>query len=481
MASLKKNIIYSSILTISGYLFPLLTFPYVTRVLGVNNIGICNFVDSIVHYFIIFSMMGVTTVGIREVAKTKSNQEELSKTYSSLIVLNLLFTFTAIGMLFLCTLFVSKLQCYSELFYIGAAKILANSLLIEWLYKGLENFRYITVRTVVVRSIYVLSVFLFVKEADDYDIYFFLTTMMFVVNAVVNVAYSRNFVDFSLRNISFSPYIKPYIVLGVYMILTNLYTTFNVMYLGFATDETQVGYYTTATKLYAIIMSFFSAFTGVMMPRMSSLLSEGKFEDFRRLTTKSVEALMAFAMPMILISEICAPQIITFIAGTGYEGSIMPMRIVMPLMLIIGYEQIIILQMLTPMKKDSAIFANSIIGASVGVLFNILLVSQFGSTGTAIVWVVSEISVLISAQFFVTKYIGYKMPILAFIKRLFLAIPIIGVCWLVNQSISGTLSSLFIVAAFASVSWLLVEALILKNRIIIDNLKHVLKRFTTIN
>ena len=476
MASLKKNIIYSSILTISGYLFPLLTFPYVTRVLGVNNIGICDFVDSIVQYFIIFSMMGVSTVGIREVAKAKSNREELSKTYSSLIVLNLLFTFIAIGILFLCIPFVTKMQCYSEMFYIGAAKILANSLLIEWLYKGLENFRYITVRTVIVRSIYVLSVFLFVKEAEDYDIYFFLTTMMFVVNAVVNVAYSRNFVDFRFRNIAFRPYIKSYIVLGVYMILTNLYTTFNVMYLGFVTDERQVGFYTTATKLYASIMSFFTAFTGVMMPRMSSLLSEGKIDEFRRMTTKSVEVLLAFAMPMIIISEICAPQIINVIAGTGFEGSIMPMRIVMPLMLIIGYEQIIIIQMLTPMKKDSAILTNSIIGASVSIIFNILVVSRYGSNGTAAVWVVSEISVLLSAQYFVAKYIGYKMPFHAFTKRLFLAIPLIVVCWFVNKFIIEKFFSLFIVVAVVAVCWLLIETMILKNQVIIDNFKHVLKR-----
>lgn len=168
MGSIKKNIFYSSILTVSGCFFPLITFPYVSRVLGVNNIGICNFVDSIVQYFIYFSMMGVMTVGIREVARTKGDKKQLSKTYSELLTLNLIVTAIMIVVLLMCTIFIPQLHEYKQMFYVGAAKVLANTLLIEWLFKGLEDFRYITVRTILVRSLYVVIVFVFVKDESDY-------------------------------------------------------------------------------------------------------------------------------------------------------------------------------------------------------------------------------------------------------------------------------------------------------------------------
>ena len=160
MNTLRKNVVYSSVLTVSGYLFSFLTFPYVTRVLGVSNIGICNFVDSIVQYFIFFSMMGITTLGIREVARTKSNEVQLTKTYSSLLTLNLIATIIAVTTLLIATYCVPQLRAHKYMFFVGAAKVFASTLQIEWLFKGLEDFKYITTRTIIIRCIYVLSVFL---------------------------------------------------------------------------------------------------------------------------------------------------------------------------------------------------------------------------------------------------------------------------------------------------------------------------------
>ena len=171
MTSIKKNFFYSSILTTANYIFPFITYPYVSRVLGVTNIGICNFIDSIINYYILFSMMGIGIVGIREIAKSKNNKEELDKTFSGLIILNTLSTSLMLIVLIISIYTIPKLYEYKEMMYLGALKLVANYLLIEWLYKGLENFKYITIRTVLVKCLYVLSVFLFVHEAEDYPIY----------------------------------------------------------------------------------------------------------------------------------------------------------------------------------------------------------------------------------------------------------------------------------------------------------------------
>ena len=137
MPSIKKNFLYSSLLTTAGYIFPLITFPYVSRVLGVTNIGICNFIDSIINYFIYFSMLGIDLVGIREIAKNKSDKEKLKKTFNELFTLNTITTSIALLLLLTATLSIDQLTRNWHLMAVGAVKLTMNYMLVEWLYKGL--------------------------------------------------------------------------------------------------------------------------------------------------------------------------------------------------------------------------------------------------------------------------------------------------------------------------------------------------------
>ncbi len=475
MSSIKKNFVWSSILTVAGYLFPLITFPYVTRVLGVEGLGNYQFAYSTIEYFCIFAMLGMGAIGIREVAKEKGDREKLSQTFSSLVIINLITTFLAIIVLLALTFIIPSFISHSKMLYIGIARILCNTLLIEWLFKGLEDFRFITVRAILVRCVYVASVFLFVKGENDYVIYFLLSTLTVVVNSVINLVYSKRFVDFSFRNLNLQPYIKPFIILGVYQILTAMYKSFNVIYLGSQCGDIEVGYYGTAAKLYTVIMSIFTAFTGVMLPRMSSLLADGKTEDFKNMTIKSVDCLLLFCLPLIVLAEVYAPQIIRIIAGVGYEGAILPMRIVIPLMLVIGYEQVVIIQMLMPLKKDNAILINSCVGAGVGLLLNVILIPILASVGSAIVWCGSEVAVLVIAQYFVTKYTGYKMPVKKIMFSIVAYLPAIAVCCLLNRLLSHWIA-LFVGCVFVGIYSFIIEYYLLKNKILQAYISPIISR-----
>lgn len=467
MANLKRNIIYSSILTTANYIFPLITYPYVSRVLGVDKIGICNFVDSIINYFILFSMLGISIIGIREIAKNKNIKEELNKTFNSLFFLNTISTTIMLILLIVVINIVPKLYEHKDLMYIGAFKLLFNYLLIEWLYKGLEDFKFITNRTIIVKCIYVIAVFLFVNNVEDYKLYYLISSLMIIINAIINIIYSRKFIKYSLHNISIKPFVKSFLILGFYMLLTSMYTTFNVAYLGFVSGETEVGYYTTATKLYSIILSIFTAFTGVMLPRMSALIAECKINDFKNLLEKSVNLLFGFSIPVIAFTIIFARSIILLLSGNGYEGAILPMQIVMPLILIIGYEQILIIQILMPLKKDRDILINSIIGASVSIIFNILLVFQYKSIGSACVWFVSELSVLIMSQYFVKRYININFPFVFLLKNIIYNIPL-AVLLYVILIINNSFVVLIFSALFTIIYGFVLQYFILKNKIFVE-------------
>lgn len=476
MATIKKNFLYSSILTTANYLFPMLTYPYVARVLGVDKIGLCNFADSIISYFLLLSMLGIGTVGIREIAKNKDNQAELNKVYSSLFILNSISTIIALVVLLVATFYVPQLAANKELMFVGAVRLLMSYMQIEWLFKGLEDFKFITIRSVVIKVFYVIGVFAFVRTKNDYVVYFALYTIMVAVNAIVNVWYARSFVHFTVKDIHIKPYVKPFVTLGVYMFLTSMYSSFNVAFLGFTSGETEVGYYTTATKLYTILLSLFTAFTGVMLPRMSSLLAKGEMDRFKDLLKRSVNLLTTFSVPLVFLSIVFAPQIIGILSGKGYEGAILPMRIVMPLMLIIGYEQILVIQTLMPLKKDRAILINSMIGACAGLLFNIILVPSFQSVGSSIVWFLSECVVLSSAQYFVTKYTGLKIPIYQFVKNIIVYIPLLIFLIPIQCYISNMVLSLLFGAIVMCAYGYTLNVMILKNMEVIKLRDNVLNR-----
>lgn len=425
MSSIKKNFFYSAFLTTANYIFPLITYPYVSRVLGVHNIGMCNFIDSIINYFVLFSMMGISTLGIREVAINKNNPERLNNVFSSLLSLNAVSTFIGIIILAIVTVSVPKLYDNAEMMFFGGLKLLFNFFLIEWFYKGLEDFKYITVRTIIVKCFYVASVFIFVRKANDYPTYYLITVLMIVVNSVINIFHSKKFASYSIKSVEIKSFIKPYIILGIYLLLTSMYVSFNVVYLGFVGNETQVGYYTTATKIYTILIALFTAFTGVMLPRMSSLLGEGRIVEFKEKINKSIGILLSCSLPAIIYMIILAPEIIYLLSGPGYEEAIIPMRIIMPLFFIIGYEQILIVQTMMPLKLDKIIFRNSIIGATLGITLNVLLVGKYLAIGSAIVWLSCEVALLILSQIKVSKELSLRYPFKDISNNFIIYIPLI--------------------------------------------------------
>lgn len=473
---LKKNFLYSSILTVSNYIFPLITFPYVSRVLGVDNIGICNFVDSVINYIILFSMMGITTIGIREIANDKNDSQKLSQTYSNLFLLNVISTFLILFILIICIYAVPEFYRHKELMYIGAAKILFNLFLVEWFYKGVENFKYITVRSLIIKVIYVISVFIFVRQESDYTIYYFLTVGITIVNAVINWTYSRKHVRFSFKQIQIKKYVKPFLLTGSYIILTSMYISFNVIYLGFVSNDTQVGYYTTATKIYSIVLALITAFTSVMVPRISSLLQEGNTTQVKNLIANSFELVFTLCFPIVILFTMLAPEVINVIAGKGYEGAIIPMQIIMPLIFIVGLSQIFVYQILIPLRKDKVILINSVIGAIVGIVMNFLIVGRMQSIGSAIVLVTAELLVFTFIFFYVQKRMNMYFPYQKLFRYLLISLPYLVIAIFSHSITENPFIVCLIAFSLSGCYFLFSQFMFFKNGLVINILRERLRK-----
>lgn len=433
MASVKRNFLYNLILTGGNYIFPLFTYPYISRVLGVEKIGVCNFVDSIINYFVLFAALGVGSLGVREIARVKDDKMKMNETFSSLSSFNILLTLISIAILLFVTFSVSSLAQYRPFLLIGILKLLLSSFLIEWFFQGISDFKYVTMRSLLVKTVYVVTIFLFIHDKNDSETYYLLTCLLVVINASINWCHSKKFVKFSFKSIHWKIFIIPILSYGFYRILTSMYTSFNVLYLGLTTNDVQVGYYTTATKLYGMLMSVFTAFTTVMIPKISELVGKGDYETIREIANKTFDVVFASTIPMLIFCWCYAPMIINIIAGKGYEGAILPFRIVMVLLIIIVLEQIIIQQFLMAIRDSNCILILSATGAIVGVLLNIVLVTSLQSIGSAIAWSVSEFIMLIISLFFFFKYMKMILPYKRLLLFFVLFIPYMGVYYVIGE------------------------------------------------
>ncbi len=470
MQSLKINFIYNAILTMSGYIFPFIVYPYVSRTLGVANMGACNFVDSIIEYFTIISMMGMNIIGVREIAKCKGDKNKLSQTFSELFSLNTFSTLFAVLLLCLSILFIKKLEGYQDLLYIGISKLVFNYLLINWFFQGIEDFKFVAIRTIFIKLAFVISVFCFVRSTEDTTIYYGLVAGTLGGNAIINFIYTKRLISIRLTNKIRRSFVIPFFVFGLYWFMNSMYTTLNTAFLGFLYNDTEVGYYTTANKLLAIIMTLFTTLTTVMIPRISTVITKDNNinEPFRILVEKSYNVFIAFIFPLICIVFIFSPEIISIISGKGYEGAIIPLRIISPCFFIMGYDQIIVLQILMPLKQDKLILRNSIIAATVGIFTNLLFVPFYGKIGSSIVQLLAEMTVLLSSQHCVYKIFGYKFPFISTLKRLALSILLFFTFYALNWMLKDTVYVAFVLSCFICPAYIiLTEIYIFENKVFI--------------
>ena len=214
-----------------------------------------------------------------------------------------------------------------------------------------------------------------------------------------------------------------------------------------------------------------------MLPRMSSLLSENRGDEFRRMIRKSFDVLLTFSVPLVFFATVCAPEIVRLFAGAGFEGAILPARLIMPLILVVGLEQIFVLQVLMPNRRDRAVFIGACGGAVVGITLTLTLVRPLLALGSAIVWVSSEVVVLIFASYFSRKEDGIRFPWKELLGQVLCYLPALAVSVAVYALLPEGLVRLGVVTAWMGVYTLVYVLFVQKNELVYSLLRQLHQRF----
>jgi O-antigen/teichoic acid export membrane protein len=472
LSKLKKNLFFNLIFTLSNILFPILTFPYVSRVLGPSGIGKVQFVNSFVQYFVFLAALGIPIYGIREIAKVKDNVEDLKKTFSTLIAINIITSLSLLLVYFATVFFVPSLFGDFEFYLVASLMLLVSFCSIDWFFSGIEQFKFIAFRSIVVKTIFLFLLYYFVLKETDTLAYLGIIIGSYFVNNFWNLISARNYLNFKNIGLNdFKKHFKPLLYIFSTVIAASIYSSLDVILLGFLKGFNDVGYYSSGAKFNKMCIPFLTAMSIVLLPQIASGFKEKNHVYIKSLLNESLEFVILLGVPMTIGLALLAPEIILLFSGDQFIPSILSMQISAPVVLIIGVSTIYSIQILTPASKDKENAIAAICGLFVSLILNFILIPYFGYLGATIANLMAEFTVMLFFIFFAQKVIKFHFNYKLFLSSLLISLFFIPIVFMVRNFMEvNKISTIILSIIFCGFWYISFQMVVLKNKFL---LKHI--------
>ena len=400
--SIKRNFVYNILLNISSVIIPLITAPYVSRVLEPDGIGLYNFANTYAGYFALVALLGIPTYGVREVAKTRDNKEELIKLTSQIMSIAAITTITVSVVYFITIAIIGQLNENYNIFILAGFVIYLAPFRINWFYQGLEDFGFITKISVFVKTVCVVCLFLFVREKNDLVIYITLSAFGIVIADMLNYIkmwHSGIKPRFTLKGLK--QHINPLLILFASSIAMSIYTVLDTLMLGFIANYNEVGYYTNAMHVSKVLVSAVTSLSIVVAPRVSYYVRTKNYDKINDLSNISFSFVSFLSVP-IAVGLICLSSLfVPLFFGNQFVGSVTPMMILSLLIIFIGLNNLTGIQILIGLGYDKLFFCSVLVGTVSNFLMNIIMIPKWGSVGASIASVIAEFLILAVMIYFI--------------------------------------------------------------------------------
>ena len=408
--NVKTNFLYQVCYQVLILALPLITSPYVSRVLGAEGLGVYSYSYSVAYYFVLVSMLGVLNYGNRSIARCRDNQIELNKEFSGIVTMHIIVSLICTIAYILYVVFIAKEQLYALM---QTAYVLSGLLDITWFYYGIEKFKLTVARNTLIKIITVVLVFSFVRDTDDLWIYCIIMSASMLLSQIILWLPLRKYVHYSFpaKN-EISKHMKPMLILFIPTIAISLYKYMDKIMIGLLSNKTQLGYYENAENIVRVLISVTGSLGTVMLPQMANLAANKNMEQFYRYIKMSMRYVMilAFAMSFGLagIAKVFAP----FFWGTAFDASGGLIQVLVITVPFVSFANVIRTQFLLPQEKDLEYMISVIAGALVNLTANVLLIPKCGAVGASVATVFAEGTVCMIQSIAVRK----DLPISSYIK-----------------------------------------------------------------
>ncbi|MCI8291272.1 MAG: flippase [Clostridia bacterium] len=448
--SITKNYIYHMFFEILKIVVPLITTPYLSRVLGAENIGIYSYTLSITTYFILFGSLGVALYGQREIAYLQENKHERSKTFYEILIMR--FITLGISLLIFYIGFIANGQ-YSMYYKILLLEILANSIDISWFFQGLEEFKKTVLRNSLVKIISVICIFVFVKTQNDLVEYFFIYVISTLLGNVSLWMYLPKYVEkVKVKELKIFRHLKPTIGLFIPQVAVQVYTVLDKTMIGaFIEDKSEVGFYEQAQKIVKLLLTIATSLGTVMIPRMASTFASGDNEKLKEYMKRSFSFVLLLAFPLMFGMISVSNKFVPIFYGAGYEKVIYLISIISPILLAIGLSNVVGQQYLLPTRQQKKYTISVTVGAIVNFILNIIFIQIWKSIGASIATVIAECTVT-GIQFYLVRNEFRFIDVLKIAKKYFIAsIAMFAISILIGIGINNNLISILLQASISCI------------------------------
>ena len=475
--SIKFNALLNGIRTVLNLIFPLITFPYISRVLAVDEIGKYNFSNSIVTYFLLFAVLGIDKYAVREGSKYRCNRKEISNFASEIFSLNIISTIIAYILLFVYLFLSKKASLYQSCILILSLQIFFTTLGTEWLFSIFEDYTFITIRSIAFKLVSIVLLFLFVRKEGDSLIYTWITVFASVGSNILNFIYAKKFCDIRIRlfDLDWKRMLSPVLIIFASNVAIQIYVNADITMLGYIQGDYMVGIYSVSSKIYAMVKSVFAAMLVVTIPRFSLYAGKKMKEEYKELLNDVLNILLVFIIPAMIGLVILGRDVILIIAGEKYLVANTSLSVLSFSLIFALLSSLLNQCVLLPYLRERVFLKSSFISATLNIVLNLFFIPKYGCVGAAITTLISEMMMVIinimGSKDILLEFI-YKKDILNNIYSVLVgSIIVAGVC-LASVKLIQNMMFQMLAAVVGSVVFYFVFLVCIKNKIIMTYLNN---------
>lgn len=395
---------------------PLVSIPYVSRVLGAEGIGAYSFTLSLTQYFIILGTLGTALYGNRQIAYTRDSKESMSRTFWAILMIRILTTSMALVVYYVMFWNATVLR---ELRFIQSIHIVAQMIDISWLYMGNEDFKRIVTRNLFVKLVGLAFIFMFVKTRHDVALYTWINIGMSVFSSLIMWVYVPQFVVWvKPKKADLKQHFVPILKLFIPQIASQVYVLLDKTMIGLLSSIQEVGFYTQAERIVRAILELTSALGVVMLPRMSHIFAQGHHDKMDEYLNKSLLGVSFIAIPMMVGVMGVTPEFVSWFFGEGYTQVELLMIMIAPILVFISLSSVLGVQYLLPSNRVNEFTISIVSGAVVNFTINFSLIPSMGALGAVIGTIAAECAVMTVQIYFLRNKIHWVRYFTGFSKYL---------------------------------------------------------------
>lgn len=389
--SLSSNVILNMIKTFTTIGFPLITFPYVSRILQVENLGKVNFSISIISYFSLIATLGINSYAIREGAIVRNNTKERTKLFNEIFSLNIITTIIAYIMLIISIYLIGSLREFKELIYIYSITMFFNTIGVGWACSVFEDYLYITIRSIVIQIISLIMIFVLIRNGKDYYMYLWIMTVQIVGANILNFIHISKKHKFKFTfKINLKKHIKSVLTLFATEIATTIYVSSDTTIIGLLVGNYYNGLYAVSSKIYRVMKQMLASILQVAIPRLSHYYNNGEIIKFEETLNEISSTLIVVLMPIVTGMFFCSKPIIVMLSGKEYESAYISLRILSISLIFAIIAWFLSQCVLIPKKEEKLMLKVTTLSAFVNLILNLMLIPYGQHNAAAITTMISE-------------------------------------------------------------------------------------------